>query len=250
MARLTRRPDRCSSATASISTSVPLMWRNSPTLTMSAASALGRDRRHLGRADAVRHHAHDAARCAGHRLIGVAGERAFEQEQLGAAAEIPLDRAIDHAAQGVAAVMQRAAVRRVDPNGRGRRHQPRKGAALGAVPVQHIGIERGEVARHANEAHQVGGAQFAPHGHPRNAKLHVRRDCRKRSLRARAAGRAVADDADVMPKCGLAACDVDDVTEHAADRGAGDVHDLQGFEIGHGQNQRSETSTVSPGRSG
>ena len=65
-----------------------------------------------------------------------------------------------------------------------------------------------------------------------------------------AAGRAVADDADVMAARGLAARDIEDVPENAADRRAGDVHDLERFEIGHGQNQRSQTSMVSPGRSG
>jgi hypothetical protein len=45
------------------------------------------------------------------------------------------------------------------------------------------------------------------------------------------------------------------MTEDAANRSAGDVHDPKSFGIGrfgigHGQNQRSEISTVSPGRIG
>ena len=44
--------------------------------------------------------------------------------------------------------------------------------------------------------------------------------------------------------------DIEDMAEDAADRRAGDVHDPEGLQIGHGQNQRSETSMVSPGRSG
>ena len=112
------------------------MCRNSPTLTISAASALGATGAisaalmPFGTTRTMPRGAAD------HRLVGVAGERAFEQEQLGAAAEKPLDGAIDHAAQGVAAVMQRAAVRRVDPDGgaapesAGRRRRPwRRGRA-------------------------------------------------------------------------------------------------------------------------
>ena len=41
VAILTRRPDRCSSAKASINTWVPLMWRNSPTLKRLAAPGSG-----------------------------------------------------------------------------------------------------------------------------------------------------------------------------------------------------------------
>jgi hypothetical protein len=39
IAALTRRPDRLSDASASIRTSMAFTWRNSPTQTMSAASA-------------------------------------------------------------------------------------------------------------------------------------------------------------------------------------------------------------------
>ena len=101
-----------------------------------------------------------------------------------------------------------------------------------------------------DEAHEVGGPELALHGKPRDAELHLRRDGRERGLGAGAAGRAVADDADVMTARGLAARDIEDMPENAADRSAGDMHDLERFEIGHGQNQRSETSMVSPGRSG
>ena len=247
-----RGPDRCSSAIASISTSVPLMWRNSPTQTISAASASGA----TGAISAAlmplcttRTMPRGAPTMAS---IGVAGECAFEQEQFGAAAEKPLDRAIDHAAQRVAAVMQRAAVRRVDADRGARRHQPHEGAALGAVAVQHVGVERCEMARDMDEAPaRSPGPSSRCMANRDDAELHLRRDGRERGLGARAAGRAVADDADVMAARRLAA---------RRDRGcAGRCRRpacgctctiLRRLQIGHGQNQRSETAMVSPGRSG
>ncbi len=169
---------------------------------------------------------HDAARPADDRLVGVAGERAFEQEQLGAATEKPLDGAINHAAQGAAAEMQRAAVRRVDADGGAGRIKPDEGAALGAVSVQHVRMERRAMPRYLHEAREVSRPELALHGKPRDAELHLRRDSRERGLGAGAAGRAVADDADVMTARGLAARDIEDVPENAADRSTGDVHDL------------------------
>ena len=56
------------------------------------------------------------------------------------------------------------------------------------------------------------------------------RDRRERGLGAGAAGGAVADDADVMAARGLAAGEIEDVAENAADRRAGDVHDLERFD--------------------
>ena len=227
------------------------MWRNSPTLTMSAASASGA----TGAISAAlmpfgttRTMPRGAPTIA---CVGVAGERAFEQEQLGAAAQKPLDRAIDHAAQRVAAVMQRAAVRRVDPDRGGRRISRTKAPPLAPWPCSTSGLSAARWRETCDEADEVGRPELALHGKPRDAELHLRRDGRERRLGARAAGRAVADDADVMPARGLAARDIEDVAEDAADRSAGDVHDPESdLRIGHGQNQRSETSMVSPGRSG
>ena len=53
-----------------------------------------------------------------------------------------------------------------------------------------------------------------------------------------------------MAARGLAARDVEDVAENAADRGARHVHDLERLMAVHDQNQRSETVMVSPGRTG
>src|SRR5215213_1686433 len=106
------------------------------------------------------------------------------------------------------------------------------------------------MARDVDEAFDIGRSKLALHGESRNAELHLRRDGRERRLGSGAAGGAVADDADVVSARGLTACDIEDVAEDAADRSPGDVHDPESFRIGHGQNQRSETATVSPGRIG
>ena len=150
----------------------------------------------------------------------------------------------------VLAVVQRAAVRRVDADGVLRRHQPDEAAALGAVAVVDIGVQSREMARHRAEGPDVARADLARHRESRNAKLHLRRDGRKRRVGAGAAGRAVADDADLVAARRLAAGDIEDVPENAADRGPRHMHDLQALRIGHRQNQRSPTSMVSPGRSG
>ena len=107
------------------------------------------------------------------------------------------------------------------------RHQPDEGAALGAVAVQYVGVECREMTRHLRGSPDVGRAELARHGKPRDAELHLRRDSRERGLGAGAAGRAVADDADLVAARGLAARDIEDVPEDAADRGARDVHDLR-----------------------
>src|SRR5206468_2689520 len=76
-----------------------------------------------------------------------------------------------------------------------------------------------------------------------------RRDRRQRRLGALAAGHAVGDDADMVAAVRLAVGEVEDVAENAADRRAHRVQDTKGlvWNACHDQNQRSPTSTVSPG---
>ena len=64
-----------------------------------------------------------------------------------------------------------------------------------------------------------------------------------------AAGEAVGDDADMMAAIGLTVGEIQDVPENAADRRARRVQDTKRltFNHRHDQNQRSPTSTVSPG---
>ena len=207
------------------------MWRNSPTLTMSAASASGATGAisaalmPLGTTRTTPRGAPTMA------SIGVAGECAFEQEQFGAAAQKALDRAIDQcraACGGRNAASRRAACR---PGSRSGADISRtKAPPLAPWPCSTSGSSAGEMARHAgrSRACRVGPSSRCI-ANARNAELHLRRDGRQRRLGARAAGRAVADDADLMPARGLAARDIEDVTENAADRRAGDVHDLEGL---------------------
>ncbi len=82
-----------------------------------------------------------------------------------------------------------------------------------------------------------------------HAEFQARRDFLQRGVRALAAGEAVGDDADMMAAIGLAVGEVHDVAENAADRRPHRVQDTKRltFNQGHDQNQRSPTSTVSPG---
>ena len=94
--------------------------------------------------------------------------------------------------------------------------------------------------------------RFAVNGEALNAELQARRDFRQRGLGAFAAGQAVGDDADMVAALGLSVGEVQDVAENSADRRAHGVQDtkrLVGIG-GHRQNQRSPTSTVSPGPMG
>jgi hypothetical protein len=64
--------------------------------------------------DAIEHAAYQAARDADGALIGVARERAFEQEQIGAVHQEAFEIAVKLALQRIERVVQRAAMRGVD----------------------------------------------------------------------------------------------------------------------------------------
>jgi hypothetical protein len=82
-----------------------------------------------------------------------------------------------------------------------------------------------------------------------NAELEARGYFRQRLFGALAAREAVGDDADVMAFIGLAVGEIQDMAKNAAHRGARRVQDTKGLSVNdrHDQNQRSPTSTVSPG---
>ena len=82
-----------------------------------------------------------------------------------------------------------------------------------------------------------------------HAKLQARCDLGQRLLGALAAGQAVGDDTDMVAAIGLAVGEVEDVAKDAANGRAHRVQDTKrlSFDDGHAQNQRSPTSTVSPG---
>ena len=100
--------------------------------------------------DAVEDGAHEALGHADGALIGVAGKRAFEQEQVGRVHQRALEAAVDLALHRRQRVMQRAAMRGVDADGvlRGAAHA-NEGAGLGAMAVQHVRLQT------AGQAHEM-----------------------------------------------------------------------------------------------
>ena len=97
--------------------------------------------------------------------------------------------------------------------------------------------------------HRIDRNRLAPDREAMHAEFQSRRDGRQCGLGAFAAGHAVGDDADVVAAIGLSVGDVEDMTKDAADRRAHRVQDTKRliWSGGHDQNQRSPTSTVSPG---
>ena len=70
------------------------------------------------------------------------------------------ERQIQKPDRRTAAVVQAAAVRRVDADGACRRQQPRIGAAFGAVAVQHIGIGIARALRHMALRRNIAEAEW------------------------------------------------------------------------------------------
>ena len=147
-------------------------------------------------------------------------------------------------------VMQRTAVRRVDADRiLGSGLEPDEGAGLGAVAMQDIRFQSPDQALESRPRQRIGRTRLAANRNAMNAELETRRDLRQRLVGAFAAGEAVGDDADVMAAVGLAVGEIEDMTEDAADGRARRVQDTKrlAFDHRHDQNQRSPTSTVSPG---
>ena len=132
-----------------------------------------------------------------------------------------------------------------------RRLQPDEGAGLGAVAVQHIRLQPLDQAHEMRPHQHVGGKRLAADREAMHAEFQAWRDFLQRGFGALAAGEAVGDDSDMMAAIGLAVGEIQDVAENSADRRAHRVQDTKRltFNHGHDQNQRSPTSTVSPGLS-
>ena len=130
--------------------------------------------------------------------------------------------------------------------------QTNEGAGLGAVAMQHIRLQPPDQAHEMRPYQRVGRKRLAADREAMNAELQAWRDLRQRRFGAFAAGEAVGDDADVMAAIGLAVGEIEDVAEDSADRRAHRVQDTKRLicNRGHDQNQRSPTSTVSPGLRG
>jgi len=92
---------------------------------------------------------------------------------------------------------------------------------------------------------------LAVDGQAMHAEFEPWRDFPERGFGAFAAGQAVRDDADMMAAVGLSVGEIQDVADNSADRRPHRVQDTKRLIwcLGHDQNQRSPTSTVSPGLS-
>ena len=169
--------------------------------------------------DAVEHAAHQSLRGADGALIGVARERAFEQEQVGLVHQRAFDAGVDVALQRRQRKMQRAAMRRVDPDGVVRAGlEANEGAGLGAVAMQDVRLQLPDQAPEARPYQEVGRERIAANGEAVNAELEARGDFGERLLGAFAAGQAVGDDADVMAAVGLAVGQIEDMAKDPAHR--------------------------------
>src|SRR5882672_3993678 len=201
---------------------------------------------------AVENAAHKSFGDADGALIGIARKSAFEQEQVGGVHQRAFKAAIDLPLEGGQRKMQRAAVGGVDPNGARRAAlQTNEGAGLGAVTVQHVGLQTPDQPHEVRPYQRIGRKQLAADSEPMDAELEPRRNLVKRRLGAFAAGEAIGDYADMVAAVGLAVGKIEDVPEDSADRRAHRVQDTKRliWNRGHDQNQRSPTSTVSPGPS-
>ncbi len=81
------------------------------------------------------------------------------------------------------------------------------------------------------------------------SKLEPGRDLRKHSVGTLAASQIARDNADVMTAIDLTVRDIEDVTNNTAHRRAYGMQDAKwrAGRLSHCQNQRSATTTVSPG---
>ena len=105
---------------------------------------------------------------------------------------------------------------------------PGEDAALGAMTVQDIGLEIANVPVEAACGFQVARGDLAPHRETRDAEGELRGEAGNGRILERAAGRSVANDANLMAGPGLGDRQIRDVAENAADRSADDMNDAQG----------------------
>ena len=144
--------------------------------------------------------------------------------------EHPLDREIDAALDRPFAVVQAAAVRAVDardrpPAAEPGADQPAVHAALRAVAVHHVGLERAEVAQQLARGAQIGRRDLPAHGEAGGAEREPRRDRGDQVVLEGAAFERVADDADRVAGLRLGAREIEDMAKDAADRRAHEVDD-------------------------
>ncbi len=195
---------------------------------------------------------------------------ALEQEDVGALGEDRLGGHVEAVHDGAGLVVEAAAVGRVGADRAaveaGRERQPSIGAALRAVAVEDVRRQAAIGAVEGIERRGVERVRVAPHRHAGDAEREPRPELVEGLGGALAAGRGIAEDADVEAARDLRPGDVDDMAEQAADRGPEDVQDAkrraearcvrmacEGGEVPARlgvQNHRSLITMVSPGRTG
>ena len=91
--------------------------------------------------------------------------------------------------------------------------------------------------------------RLAANGEAINTELQFRCDLFQGNLGTLSAGKAIGKDADRMATLGLTCGKIENMPENAADRCTDSVQDAKRRvgRLGHCQNQRSATTTVSPG---
>ena len=148
-------------------TSIALTGRNSPTHTMSVASALGVTGSNSASADAIAHDAHHRPRPTDQIAEHVGDIAAFEQKQIGAPVQQPFERAIEAASQRAGTIDQRTAVRRIGADRVSRRaqRQARERGALGAVAVEHVGRSELDPLRDVAQRRVIVRTEFARDRH-------------------------------------------------------------------------------------
>ncbi len=143
-----------------------------------------------------------------------------------------LDAEIEHAFERAFIVVEAAAMGCVDAGDRPPPPEPgcdqaAIGAALGAMAVQDVGADFGEMLQHVPHGDEIAQRNAAMHGEAGGAKRELGGDGGDDLVFETAAGQGVADDPDIVAGLGLGIHEIDDMPEDAADRGTNDVDDLQ-----------------------
>jgi hypothetical protein len=110
-------------------------------------------------------------------------------------------------------------------------------AALGAMAMQDVEIERACDFRNRTDGGDIAKARLAAHRNERKAQLELGRNRGEASLRQAIGRIAIRDDADEVPTLRLLKREIVDMPEQPADRRAHDVEDAKGrlgrTRIGH-----------------
>ncbi len=182
----------------------------------------------LGLGNAVAHDTHDAARRSDQSAVKFGDVAAFEQKQIGARIEDPLDRPVKAAAERAGTIDQRAAMRRVGADGvrRGGR-EAGESRALGAVAMKDVRRQTADPARNAPQRIDVAQVELARDRNALHAERKARRKFGEDGVGALAPGHGIDNQADPMAALDLAVRHIHHVPEQSAKRRPQNMHDLE-----------------------